>query len=80
VLTGYCVSLDFIGSGINILLQEWRLTNDYKRFALMATAPFLFCVSLVCTMFLSITSSSESHLSVGEQFFSLQVITNISYV
>jgi hypothetical protein len=51
VLTGYHILLDFIGSGISMLLQEWRLTNDYKRFALLATTPFLFCVSLVCTMF-----------------------------
>ncbi|KAN0111211.1 Glycosyl transferase family group 2 domain containing protein [Russula decolorans] len=56
---GLALSTYFIGSGVSILLQEWRLTNDYKRFALLATAPFLFCVSL---------------------FFSLQVITNISYV
>ncbi|KAI0267567.1 glycosyl transferase family group 2-domain-containing protein [Russula aff. rugulosa BPL654] len=56
---GLALSTYFIGSGVNILLQEWRLTNDYTRFALLATAPFLFCVSL---------------------FFSLQVITNISYV
>ncbi|KAF8260587.1 glycosyl transferase family group 2-domain-containing protein [Lactarius quietus] len=56
---GLALSTFFIGSGANILLQEWRLTHDYTRFALMATAPLLFCVSL---------------------FFSLQVITNISYV
>ena len=75
-LTEYHISLDFIGCGADILLQEWRLTNDYKRFALLATAPFLFCISLVCTTFLFIVS----HLSVGQQFFSLQVITNVSYV
>ncbi len=57
VLTGYHISLDFIASGVNILLQEWRLTNDYKRLALLVTTPFLFCVSLVCTKFLPITSS-----------------------
>ncbi len=38
----------FIGSGISTLLSEWRLDNDYTRFALLATAPFLICVSLVC--------------------------------
>jgi hypothetical protein len=41
------ISSVFIGSGASILLQEWRLTNDFTRFALLATAPFLFCVSLV---------------------------------
>ncbi|KAI0294125.1 glycosyl transferase family group 2-domain-containing protein [Multifurca ochricompacta] len=56
---GMALSTFFIGSGASILLQEFRLTHDYVRFALLATAPFLFCVSL---------------------FFSLQVITNISYV
>ncbi|KAI0287145.1 glycosyl transferase family group 2-domain-containing protein [Russula brevipes] len=56
---GLALSTFFIGSGVSMVLQEWRLTNDFTRFALLATAPFLFCVSL---------------------FFSLQVITNISYV
>ncbi|KAH9958463.1 glycosyl transferase family group 2-domain-containing protein [Russula dissimulans] len=56
---GLALSTYFIGSGFSVLLQEWRLTNDFTRFALMGTAPFLFCVSL---------------------FFSLQVITNVSYV
>ena len=37
----------FIASGANILLQEYRLTGTFIRFALMATAPLLFCVSLV---------------------------------
>ena len=54
MLTGiilYCIA-SFHGSGVNILLQEWRLTNDYMRFALLlATAPFLFCVSLVSPRF-----------------------------
>jgi len=43
---GLALSTFFIGSGLNVLLQEWRLTNDYTRFALMGTAPLLFCVSL----------------------------------
>ncbi|KAI0260587.1 glycosyl transferase family group 2-domain-containing protein [Gloeopeniophorella convolvens] len=56
---GLALSTFFIGSGLNVLLQEWRLDHNYTRFALLVTTPFLFCVSL---------------------FFSLQVITNISYV
>ncbi|KAL5522229.1 hypothetical protein ACEPAF_2086 [Sanghuangporus sanghuang] len=56
---GAGMSLFFIGSGLNILVREWMLDGDTRRFALLATAPLLFCVSL---------------------FFSLQVITNISYV
>ncbi|KAF9021241.1 hypothetical protein BDZ89DRAFT_1103126 [Hymenopellis radicata] len=43
---GAALSLFFIGSGVSTLLSEWRLDNDYKRFALLATAPFLICVSL----------------------------------
>ena len=53
------MSLFFIGSGVNVLIQEYLLDGNPLRFALLACSPFLFCVSL---------------------FFSLQVITNISYV
>ncbi|EJD00575.1 uncharacterized protein FOMMEDRAFT_112123 [Fomitiporia mediterranea MF3/22] len=56
---GAAMSLFFIGSGANILVQEWMLDGDATRFALLVTGPFLFCVSL---------------------FFSVQVITNISYL
>jgi len=38
---------DFIGSGLSILLSEFKLDHGYRRFALLATAPFLLCVSLV---------------------------------
>ncbi|EJD00578.1 uncharacterized protein FOMMEDRAFT_91587 [Fomitiporia mediterranea MF3/22] len=53
------MSLFFIGHGVNILVQEWMLDGNKTRFALLGTAPFLFCVSLS---------------------FSLQVVTNISYL
>ncbi|KAI0052840.1 hypothetical protein FA95DRAFT_1601532 [Auriscalpium vulgare] len=43
---GCALSLFFIGSGVTMLLQEWRLDHDYKRFALLVTSPFLFCVAL----------------------------------
>ncbi|KAJ6629846.1 glycosyl transferase family group 2-domain-containing protein [Mycena sp. CBHHK59/15] len=43
---GAALALFFIASGLNILLEEWRLDQDYARFGLMATAPFLVCVSL----------------------------------
>ncbi|THH11529.1 hypothetical protein EW145_g574 [Phellinidium pouzarii] len=56
---GAGMSIFFIGSGTNILVQEFMLDGSTTRFALLATAPFLFCVSL---------------------FFSMQVITNISYL
>jgi hypothetical protein len=37
----------FITRGLSTLLIEWRYDGDYTRFALMPTAPYLFCVSLV---------------------------------
>ncbi|KIM63238.1 hypothetical protein SCLCIDRAFT_761985 [Scleroderma citrinum Foug A] len=45
---GLAVALStfFIGSGVSILLAEWVLDNNYMRFALVVTTPFLFCVSL----------------------------------
>ncbi|KAG5652362.1 hypothetical protein H0H81_005264 [Sphagnurus paluster] len=36
----------FILSGLTILLQEFRLDHGYARFGLLATTPFLLCVSL----------------------------------
>lgn len=46
---GAGLSLFFVGSGVNILVREWMLDGSLTRFALLATAPFLFCVSLVRT-------------------------------
>ena len=37
----------FIGSGASVLLEESLLDGKWARFALLVTAPFLFCVSLV---------------------------------
>lgn len=37
----------FIGSGINIMLQEFTLDPTYNRFGLLITVPFLVCVSIV---------------------------------
>ncbi|KIY43226.1 hypothetical protein FISHEDRAFT_53946 [Fistulina hepatica ATCC 64428] len=56
---GAALSTFFILSGVSTLLAEWRLDDDYTRFALLVTAPFLFCVSI---------------------FFSLQIITNLSFL
>ena len=53
--------LVFIASGILILLQEWRLDHDYTRFALLATAPFLVCVSLVKQAFFVIRKFITHH-------------------
>jgi len=38
---------DFMGNGIQMLVTEWFIDKDPIRFALVATIPFLFCVSLV---------------------------------
>jgi hypothetical protein len=40
------LSLFFISNGAEILLTEWLLDGSFIRFALCATFPFLFCVSL----------------------------------
>lgn len=37
----------FIGTSINLLLQEFKLDGNYIRFALVVTTPFWVCVSLV---------------------------------
>ena len=42
--------LVFIGSGINVLLQEFALDPTYNRFGLLITAPFLICVSIVSSL------------------------------
>ncbi|KAJ7759602.1 glycosyl transferase family group 2-domain-containing protein [Mycena metata] len=43
---GAGLSLFFVTRGLSTLLIEWRYDGDYTRFALMLTAPYLFCVSL----------------------------------
>ncbi|TFK84669.1 hypothetical protein K466DRAFT_601808 [Polyporus arcularius HHB13444] len=43
---GAALSLFFIGSGASVLLEESILDGQWSRFALLVTAPFLFCVSL----------------------------------
>ncbi len=47
------LSIFFIGNGINVLLIEWQLDNDFTRFAICAVIPLLFAVSLVSTRALS---------------------------
>ncbi|KAJ2912856.1 hypothetical protein MD484_g7548, partial [Candolleomyces efflorescens] len=43
---GFGLAIFFVASGIAIMLQEFRLDQDYIRFALLVTTPFLVCVSL----------------------------------
>ncbi|KAG6333925.1 hypothetical protein ID866_5165 [Astraeus odoratus] len=40
----------FMGNGIKVLLQEWRLDGDFTHFALVALIPLLFAVSLFFTL------------------------------
>ncbi|KAL4246764.1 Glycosyltransferase 2-like domain-containing protein [Abortiporus biennis] len=40
------LSIFFIANGINTILIEWQLDQDFTRFALFALLPLLFCVSL----------------------------------
>lgn len=46
-LTKWVMGIDFMCTGINTLLREWKLDNDFIRFALVVLVPFLFSVSLV---------------------------------
>ena len=39
--------VDFVGSGTSILIVESTLDETFTRFALLVTAPMLFCISLV---------------------------------
>ncbi|KAH9062580.1 glycosyl transferase family group 2-domain-containing protein [Lactarius deliciosus] len=43
---GLALSTFFMASGVSTLLQEYRLTGTFIRFALLITSPFLFAVSL----------------------------------
>ncbi|KAF7344069.1 Glycosyltransferase family 2 protein [Mycena venus] len=43
---GAGLSLFFVTRGLSTLLIEWHYDSDSRRFALMLTAPYLFCVSL----------------------------------
>ena len=58
---------DFVGSGLAILLLEFKLDHTYQRFALLATAPFLFCVSLVSYAWFSVGTELILFL-VGSSF------------
>lgn len=49
---------DFVGSGTSVLVVEWVLDGSATRFALLVTAPLLFCISLV-----SPTTSCHTTLS-----------------
>ncbi|KAL5532158.1 hypothetical protein ACEPAF_5722 [Sanghuangporus sanghuang] len=40
------LALYFMCAGVNILIQEWALDNDFIRFALVVLIPLLFSVSL----------------------------------
>lgn len=43
---GAGLSIFFVASGVAIILAEFRMDNDYIRFALLATFPLLVCVAL----------------------------------
>ncbi|KAG9312748.1 glycosyl transferase family group 2-domain-containing protein [Chiua virens] len=43
---GCALAIFFIGSGVAMLLQESLMDETWTRFALLVTAPFMFCVSI----------------------------------
>ena len=45
----FCV--DFVTGGLSVLLNEWALDEDPRRFALIATLPVIYCISIVSFMF-----------------------------
>ncbi|KAL4063684.1 glycosyl transferase family group 2-domain-containing protein [Scleroderma yunnanense] len=44
------LALVFMGNGIKVLLEEWRLDGSYTHFALIVLVPFLFSVALFFTL------------------------------
>ncbi|KAK7467308.1 hypothetical protein VKT23_004365 [Stygiomarasmius scandens] len=44
------IAMLFVGTGVSILVQEMLLDGGFIRFALAATLPLLFCVSLFFTL------------------------------
>ncbi|KAH9938819.1 glycosyl transferase family group 2-domain-containing protein [Epithele typhae] len=54
---GVALSFFFIATGISVLLQESLLDGSWTRWGLLATTPFLFCVSLFfCCQIISTVS------------------------
>ncbi|GJJ11705.1 hypothetical protein Clacol_005941 [Clathrus columnatus] len=47
---GCALSVFFVATGLAKLLVEWRLDGDWRRFFLVVTMPFIFCVSLFFTI------------------------------
>ncbi|KAI6045766.1 hypothetical protein EDC04DRAFT_2888786 [Pisolithus marmoratus] len=48
IYNGFAVGLAivFMGNGVKVLMQEWRLDGQFIHFALVALIPLLFAVSL----------------------------------
>lgn len=63
----------FVGSGVSTLITEVVLDDSFLRFALLATAPFLFCVSLVRHP----VPDTRKILTLYSQFFSMQIIADV---
>lgn len=41
------LNVDYLGSGVDTMIQEIVLDGSYVRLALLVTLPFLYCISLV---------------------------------
>ena len=44
---GSSALVDFVGSGVSVMIVETVLDGSFTRFSLLVTAPLLFCISLV---------------------------------
>lgn len=47
-----------MSSGISVLLEEYALDGDATRFALVATLPVIYCVSIVSPSLTFLPSST----------------------
>ena len=71
-LTFLC--LDFVMSGLSVLLGEFALDGSFTRFALLAVTPVIFCVSIVRLL---LSHASHEMAYALTQFFCLQLVGNI---
>lgn len=63
-----------MANGVKILLDEWLMDGDFTRFALVATIPLLFAVSMVSGTF---AQFRQELLNCVSQFFCLTIVTNV---
>lgn len=68
---------DFVTGGVKVLLTEYALDGDPRRFALLITMPVIYCVSIVssCPSY-PVAMTDLYHF----QFFCLQLVGNLTLI